>query len=156
MTVRENLTLADVGGYSSAGRLRRRKERADARRWMERFDVRPCRPEAPLWTLSGGNQQKVILARWLKTDPDVLLLDEPTQGVDVGAKEQIYRLVREAAAGGVTVLVCSSDAEELERLCDRVLVLRDGRVARELAGTEVSTTAIDHAALSFAATEETQ
>ena len=83
---------------------------------------------------SGGNQQKAVLARWLRTDPRVLLLDEPTQGVDVGAKAAIYRQIREAADEGMAVLVASSDAEELVHLCDRVLVFRSGSVAVELRG----------------------
>ena len=146
----ENLTLADVGHNASGGRLRRRKERADVREWMKRFDVRPLKPDAPMWTLSGGNQQKVILARWIKLAPKLLLLDEPTQGVDVGAKEQIYELVEEAAEAGLAVVTCSSDTDELERLCDRVLVFQRGRISTELTGDQVTKNAIDHAVLAVA------
>jgi ribose transport system ATP-binding protein len=153
LTVRENLTLAGVGCNSGRIRLRRRKERADVLDWMKRFDVRPYRPEAPMWTLSGGNQQKVILARWIKLDPKLLILDEPTQGVDVGAKEQIYELVEQAAESGVAVLVTSSDSDELERLCDRVLVFQRGVVYTELAGPAVNKSAIDRAVLAVTAAE---
>jgi ABC-type multidrug transport system ATPase subunit len=88
---------------------------------------------------SGGNQQKAVLARWLRTDPLVLLLDEPTQGVDVGAKAAIYSQIAEAAREGVGVLIASSDADELVHLCDRVLVMRSGTVGIELEGSSLTT-----------------
>ena len=87
--------------------------------------------------LSGGNQQKVVLARWLRMDPKLLILDEPTQGVDVGAKADIHARVDEAASRGTAVLVVSTDHEELVRLCHRVLVLRRGRVVEELTGGQL-------------------
>ena len=92
--------------------------------------------EAPIEALSGGNQQKIVLGKWLQTDPAVLLLDEPTQGVDVAAKAEIHHLIDEAASRGVAVLVCSSDEAELERLSDRAVVLRHGRVVREFHGSK--------------------
>lgn len=147
LTVRENLTIAGVNRNTQGIRLRRRKERQDVVEWMKRFDVKPLDSEAPMWTLSGGNQQKVILARWIKLGPKLLLLDEPTQGVDVGAKEQIYALVEEAAEAGLAVVVASSDTDELERLCDRVLVLQRGRVATTLANGSVTKNDIDRAVL---------
>ena len=154
LTVRENLTIADVGRNAQGGiRLRRRKERADVAEWMKRFDVRPMNPEAPMWTLSGGNQQKVILARWIKLGPKLLVLDEPTQGVDVGAKEQIYELVEQAAVNGMGVVVASSDTDELERLCDRVLVFSRGRVSKELRGRSVAKNDIDRAVLAVGTAE---
>jgi ribose transport system ATP-binding protein len=91
--------------------------------------VKPPRPERFLATLSGGNQQKVMLARWMRQKPKVLVLDEPTQGVDVGAKADIHVLVEEAAAEGAAVVVVSTDHSELTRLAERVVVLRNGRVA---------------------------
>jgi ribose transport system ATP-binding protein len=153
LTVRENLTIAGVGRNAGKVRLRKRKERADVLEWMKRFDVKPYRPEAPMWTLSGGNQQKVILARWLKLNPGLLILDEPTQGVDVGAKEQIYELVEHAVETGVAVVVASSDTDELERLCDRVLIFRRGRVDAELEDAGVNKSAIDRAVLTAPASE---
>jgi len=107
-----------------------------------------------MFTLSGGNQQKVILARWLRRGPRVLLLDEPTQGIDIGAKAQIYDLVEQAAAGGLAVLVCSGDTEELERLCGRVFAMRQGRIVRQLSTREVSRSAIDHAILAVTSDQE--
>ncbi len=98
--------------------------------------------EAPVTALSGGNQQKALLGRCLLQRPRLLLLDEPTRGIDVGAKAQIYGLIRSLADGGVTVLVASSEAEELTKLCDRVAVLREGRLAKVLERGEVSEEAI--------------
>ncbi|MFL5846638.1 MAG: sugar ABC transporter ATP-binding protein [Solirubrobacteraceae bacterium] len=132
MTVGENLTLGDLRPYWRGGRMRHREERDDVLRWLDQLEVQPPRPEALVHTLSGGNQQKVLLAKWLRLKPKALVLDEPTQGVDVGAKVEIYSAVERAAAGGVAVLVSSSDPEELALLCDRVLILRRGTVAAEL------------------------
>ena len=97
--------------------------------------MRPRNTEFNMAQLSGGNQQKVVMARWLRKEPKVLLLDEPTQGVDVGAKADIHRLIDEAATAGTAVLVISTDHEELVRLCHRVLVLRKGRVVDEILGS---------------------
>ncbi|PWJ54909.1 monosaccharide ABC transporter ATP-binding protein, CUT2 family [Quadrisphaera granulorum] len=117
-------------------------ERRAAPGLVRRFTVRAPSTVAPLGALSGGNQQKVVMARWLSTEPRVLLLDEPSQGVDAVAREEIHRLVREAADGGAAVVVVSSDLEELEALSDRVVVLADGRVAAELTGEAVTRHAI--------------
>jgi ABC-type sugar transport system ATPase subunit len=133
MSVRENLTLPLMRPLRrAAGRLDGRAERAEARRWMSTVGLRPPRPEQRLKLFSGGNQQKVVLAKWLRIRPRVLLLDEPTQGVDVGAKAAIYELILAARRDGAGVLLCSSDTKELVSLCDRVLVLREGRVASEI------------------------
>ncbi|MCC6222974.1 MAG: sugar ABC transporter ATP-binding protein [Thermoleophilia bacterium] len=139
MNVRENLTLPLLRPLRRAGfRLSRQAERADAHRWLTEVDARPNDPERPIASLSGGNQQKVVLARWLRTRAKVLLLDEPTQGVDVAAKAAIYELIERAAAEGAGVLVSSSEAKELSLLCDRVLVMRAGRVAAEIPRSELS------------------
>ena len=106
--------------------------------WVERIGLRPAEPERPLELFSGGNQQKVVLAKWLRNDPRVLLLDEPTQGVDVGAKAAIYALVREAAARDAAVLMASSDTAELASVCDRVLVMRDGTVSADVRGAHLT------------------
>jgi ABC-type sugar transport system ATPase subunit len=139
MSVRENLTLADLAPVRRRlGWMDRRAERAECRHWMDRVKLRPPLEERPLDLFSGGNQQKVVLAKWLRLKPKLLLLDEPTQGVDVGAKAAIYDLLAEAAAEGTTVLISSSDTKELAVLCDRVLVLRDGRVGSVLRGAEIT------------------
>ena len=136
-SVRENVMLPRLGPF---GRwwLRRGGERREADEWVAKVELRPADPERAISTLSGGNQQKAVLARWMRTDPSVLVLDEPTQGVDVGAKASIYELLATAAAGGTAVVMCSSDAEELAHVCDRVLVLRGGRVATELSGASLT------------------
>jgi ribose transport system ATP-binding protein len=133
-TLRENITVVRPGLHFRGGILRKSAERSDVAKWLERLDVRPRNGEFAMSDLSGGNQQKVVLARWLRLEPKVLVLDEPTQGVDVGAKSDIHKLVDEAAAQGTAVLVASTDHEELVRLCHRVLVLRRGRIADEMSG----------------------
>jgi ribose transport system ATP-binding protein len=138
MSVRENLTLPELAPLWRGGRMRLREERAVARDLIERFGVRPAEPEKPLMELSGGNQQKVAVAKWLRTRPRLLVLDEPTQGVDVGGKAEILDLLRAAARDGVGVLICSSDLEDLEIVCDRVLVVREGRVGGELRGAQIT------------------
>ena len=133
-TLRENITVVRPGIHWRGLVLRKGAERTDVNRWLERLDVRPRKSEFTMSDLSGGNQQKVVLARWLRLEPKVLVLDEPTQGVDVGAKSDIHKLVDEAAAQGTAVLVASTDHEELVRLCHRVLILRRGRIADEVSG----------------------
>lgn len=135
--VRENVTISKPGEHMRLGFLRHRRERSDVNTWLDKLDVRPRNSEYAMSALSGGNQQKVILARWLRMDPKLLILDEPTQGVDVGAKADIHSLVDEAASRGTAVLVVSTDHEELVRLCHRVLVLRRGRVVEELSGAHL-------------------
>jgi ribose transport system ATP-binding protein len=136
-SVRENVMLPRLAPF---GRwwLRRTAERQAAQEWVSKVELRPADPERAIITLSGGNQQKAVLARWLRTEPAVLVLDEPTQGVDVGAKASIYELLASSAATGTAVVMCSSDAEELAHVCDRVLVLRSGRLATELSGASLT------------------
>jgi ABC-type sugar transport system ATPase subunit len=141
MSARENLTLPRLRPLRGrGGSLDMRAERAEAATWFSRVGIRPAEPERTLALFSGGNQQKVVLAKWLRNDPSVLLLDEPTQGVDVGAKAAIYELIVQAAAEGAAIVIASSDTEELTRLCDRVLVLRDGVVVAEVPQESLSET----------------
>jgi ABC-type sugar transport system ATPase subunit len=133
----QTVTLPSLGRYRRRGLLNPAREREAARDVVARFDVRAASVESRMEELSGGNQQKVILGRWLTQPLRVLLLDEPTHGVDVGAKEEIYRIVRDLAAGGVAVILASSELEELEGLCARVLLLADGRVIGELQGDDI-------------------
>jgi ABC-type sugar transport system ATPase subunit len=133
LSVRENLTLPMLSPLQGRfGALNRSAERADTAYWVRAIGLRPPDPEQPLNLFSGGNQQKVVLAKWLRTRPLVLLLEEPTQGVDVGAQSAIYELIVEAARTGCGVLVCSSDVKELVLLCDRVLILNGGRIVTEV------------------------
>jgi ribose transport system ATP-binding protein len=137
LSVTDNVTMTTLDWYRARALMRGRMRRA-AGELAERFDIRPGDPAAPLATLSGGNQQKAVLAKWLQARPRLLLLQEPTQGVDVGARRQVFAAVREAAAEGTTVLCASADAEELAELCDRVVVLARGRPVAELAGSAVT------------------
>jgi ribose transport system ATP-binding protein len=134
MSVDANISAATVRNYWSWRRpwIASRRMRRDTRASMDEFLVKAASEEAPLSTLSGGNQQKVILARWLRRRPCLLLLDEPTQGVDVGARAEIYGLVRDAVAAGASALIVASDFEELANVCDRVLVLSRGRITGEV------------------------
>lgn len=134
----EHVALPRMGGYQRRTRLQRAALRADVAEWIGKLEVQPPLLDRRLGKFSGGNQQKAVLARWLRTEPKVLLLDEPTQGVDVGAKASIYRHITEAARDGMAVMIASSDAEELVHLCDRVLVLRAGMVSAELAGPNLT------------------
>jgi ribose transport system ATP-binding protein len=150
MSVRENVTSPDVSQYWTRLLFRHGAERRDVQRLAKTLDIRMPGTEAGIDALSGGNQQKVVVGRWLRLEPAVLLLDDPTQGVDVGAKADIHRLIEQAAAKGTAVLVCSTDEAELERICHRVLVLRDGRVAANLARGEATAARIAHETLGVA------
>jgi ABC-type sugar transport system ATPase subunit len=139
LTLRENVTLPKMSPFRSAlGRVDVRAERRELARLIEEFDVRPPRMEQPFSLFSGGNQQKAVFAKWLRNGPSLLLLDEPTQGVDIGAKSAIYAAIRTAAASGAAVLVNSADTKELAELCDRVLVIDDGAVKTSLRGSELT------------------
>jgi ribose transport system ATP-binding protein len=145
-SVAENLGV--VGRFWRRGRYDRGLERRNASRLADRFGVVPRDPEARITALSGGNQQKVLLAKWLQTRPRVVVLHEPTQGVDVGARQQIFSLIRDAAARKHTVLCASSDYEQLSIVCDRVLIFGRGRVVSELVGQNVTKDRITQAAYS--------
>jgi ribose transport system ATP-binding protein len=142
--VRENLTVANLAPLRRRRLIRRRAERAEAASWLATMQVRPPDAEASILTLSGGNQQKVLLARWLRLRPRILILDEPTQGVDVGTKPEIYALLRRAAAEGTGVLVCSTDGEELVEVADRVVVLGRGVARAELHGAALTLDRLNH------------
>ncbi|ROO87063.1 ribose transport system ATP-binding protein [Actinocorallia herbida] len=143
-SVSHNLSVTDVGRYWGRGRLRHRAERADAVASIAEFGVVAPGPDAPVTALSGGNQQKVVIARSLRRAPRLLLLDEPSQGVDVGARLDLHRIIRDAAEGGTSALVVSSDFTELADLCDRVLVLVDGRIETVLQGPGIDPSALAH------------
>lgn len=123
-----NVTLASMTRFARAGFLDERGARAASRAQIESLELRPADPDRPTITLSGGNQQKILLARWLVHGTKVLLLDEPTRGVDVGARAEIYALIRELAAAGNAIVVVSSEIEEVLGLADTVLVVADGRI----------------------------
>lgn len=133
--------------HASGRVMRARSEAAEAEAVLRRYDVRPPESDREASTLSGGNAQKLMLARWLHRRPGILILNEPTTGIDIGARHEIYTFLREAAAAGTTCLVVSSDFDEISEVCSRALVLYRGRVAAELAGDELTTGAIATAAL---------
>jgi ribose transport system ATP-binding protein len=146
LSVRENLTLAALPTLTRFGVVQRAAQRAVVDRFMARLGIRAASAEQRIRELSGGNQQKVLLARWLCTRPALLLLDEPTRGIDVGAKAEIQALVQElASSDGLAVLMISSELEELVEGCARVVVLRDGHDVAELTGDALSEAAILHA-----------
>jgi ribose transport system ATP-binding protein len=139
LPVDENVALPVLDRYFNGVIIDRGRMRRSTAVLTREFDVRPNDPSMPYGALSGGNQQKALLAKWFQTEPQLLLLDEPTQGVDVGARQQIYELIRAAAQErGMNVLCASSDYEQLSSLCDRVIVFGRGRVWRELVGEEVT------------------
>ena len=154
MTARENMTLPRMRPLRRLlGWLDAPAERAEVQTWIERVNVRPPDPERMLSLFSGGNQQKIVLAKWLRNEPRVLLMDEPTQGVDVGAKAGIFELIAGAAAAGAGVLISSSDTKELALICDRVLVMRDGELAVEVNKPDLSEARLVSAALGRARTD---
>jgi ribose transport system ATP-binding protein len=135
--VYRNITVSTLGRFSRSGFLNSAQERREAEAITKSLDVRPAGVTRDVRTLSGGNQQKVVLARWLLRECRVLLLDEPTRGVDVGARTEIYNLIRRLADSGVAVVVVSSEVEEVLGLSDRVLVVREGAVVHEAPATEL-------------------
>jgi ABC-type sugar transport system ATPase subunit len=144
----QNVTLPWLSRFQRWGLLQGREERATARAAAIRFGVRMPSIGALMTELSGGNQQKVILGRWTSGTLRVLLLDEPTHGVDVRSKSEIYDIVRELAAKGVAVVVVSSEFDEIEALCNRVLFLRDGQIVGEARGQQIAKDAVLHVLLS--------
>ena len=142
LSIRENIALAAMPRLSRFGLVAEKRVDEVVRVFMERLRIKAVGPHQKVEELSGGNQQKVLLARWLALNPKVLLLDEPTRGIDVGAKAEVQRLVDELAEEGLGVLLISSDLEELVAGADRVVVLKDGAVVGELAGAQVTEDAL--------------
>ncbi|MDT7673693.1 MAG: ribose transport system ATP-binding protein, partial [Pseudonocardiales bacterium] len=153
-SVLANTVLSVVGRIAKLGVVSRSTEQALTRRTTERLSVKLASMSSPVGSLSGGNQQKVVLGRGLLTEPTLLLLDEPTRGVDIGAKAEIYRLLGEIAGQGVGVLLASSEPAELIGVCDRVVVLRGGRSVRELDTAGVSEATLLAAAMGEGAVGE--
>jgi ribose transport system ATP-binding protein len=137
-TAQENISLPVIGDFFRRGLLRSRRERDHSLELMNRFDVRPPVPENMMRSFSGGNQQKIVLSKWLQLQPKVVLLDEPTQGVDAGARTQILQTVTELARQGSCVIVFSGDHEQLAAICHRVLVMSQGSISAELTDDQVT------------------
>ncbi len=142
LSVRENLTLALMPRLTRPGIVDEGRQRAIVERFVNRLGIKCSSPEQPIRELSGGNQQKVLLARWLCTDPKLLILDEPTRGIDVGAKAEIQALIRELAGTGLAVLMVSSEIEEIVEGSDRAYVLRDGRTVAMLENDSLTEEAV--------------
>jgi ribose transport system ATP-binding protein len=143
--VSENLTLSVLDRLSGRGKLDKSQERELVDRWMTRLGIVTAGPEALISTLSGGNQQKVVVARCLAREPALLVLSEPTAGVDIGTRVAIYELIAGLARDGLTVLVSSSDLGDLLAMCTRVAVLRDGQIVAELGGEGLTENALVNA-----------
>ena len=146
MTVRENITMCTLGESTELGFVSLRREREFANESIEMLGVKSAGTEAEITSLSGGNQQKSIIARWLRTNPAVLLLDDPTRGIDVGAKAEIYKVIDQLCHQGLGIIVTSSELPELITLCDRILVLCEGRLTGEFRRGEFTEQAIMEAA----------
>ncbi len=148
LTARENIGFTSLSTIWRFPTLRKGLEVLLAKQWFSKLGVRPSGgTEQPMATFSGGNQQKIIYGKWFQRQPSLYLLDEPTQGVDVGAKAELHQALFSAAEAGAAVLVSSSDVDELATICDRILVMRNGRIADVLVGERVSVHGITRAAL---------
>ncbi len=139
VSIMENITVVNFEKFVKGILIDRTSQEENSSKWVQEIHVKTDDHLLPVQTLSGGNQQKVVLAKWLSTSPKVLVLNGPTVGVDIGAKYDIYQLLRELAATGVAVLVASDDLTEVVRLCDRAIIMRGGLMTGELTGSELST-----------------
>ena len=154
MSVGQNLSFASLGRFSRAGVVDRAAERREIDAMLSLLAIKTADVDTtPVSALSGGNQQKVVIAKWLMTRPQIILLNDPTRGIDVGTKQEIYRLLRKLADDGAAIVLYSTDYTELIGCCDRVLVLYGGAVRRELAGAELTEQNIVASALNIGATE---
>jgi ribose transport system ATP-binding protein len=138
MTVAENLTLSGLGRVSRFGIIDRAAERTAIAGLIEKLKIKTATPDIPVGALSGGNQQKVVIAKWLMNKPRIILLNDPTRGIDVGTKQEIYRLLRQLADEGAAILFYSTDYDELIGCCNRVFVMYDGRFTTELTGGDIT------------------
>jgi ribose transport system ATP-binding protein len=138
MSVRDNLTLAALDQHGRFGWIEAAAERAAVDRMTQRLQIGLSDVDQPVGSLSGGNQQKVVIGKWLMTQPRIILLNDPTRGIDVGTKQELYRLFRELADSGAAILFYSTDYDELMGCCDRVLILYEGAIVRTLQGDELN------------------
>jgi rhamnose transport system ATP-binding protein len=152
LSIERNVTLPRSRSLSQLGFLTGSSERRSAKEWTERLKTKYGRLSDEVGTLSGGNQQKVVLAKWLATNPRVLIVDEPTRGIDVGTKAEVHRLMSSLAAEGVAVLMVSSELPEVLGMADRVLVMREGRLVAELSRAEATEESVMFAATGQEAT----
>ena len=149
MSVAENISLASLGEVTRGVSIDRRREAERVAEMVRRLKIKVGAVTDPAGTLSGGNQQKIVLAKWLLTEPRIILLNDPTRGIDIGTKQEIYQLLRDLADEGAAVLFYSTDYDELIGCCDRVVIVYQGRIVRELADAEITETNIVAAALNL-------
>ncbi|ASY60324.1 MULTISPECIES: sugar ABC transporter ATP-binding protein [Sinorhizobium] len=154
MTVRENLSFAALDRVSRGGVIDRTKEEQSIDDMVRLLEIKTAGLDVPVGTLSGGNQQKVVIAKWLMRKPRIILLNDPTRGIDVGTKQELYQLLRRLAEAGAAIVFYSTDYDELIGCCDRVLVLFDGRIVRELQGGAISERALIASALNVETGQE--
>ncbi|MDR3691021.1 MAG: sugar ABC transporter ATP-binding protein [Fimbriimonas sp.] len=150
LNVIQNVTMANLRAYGNVV-LNRKAESSSAETWRSDLDIRAGDFHSEVLSISGGNQQKIAIAKWLETKPRILILDEPTRGVDVGAKREMYKLIQRLAAEGMACIVISSELPEILGICHRTVVMREGRVVGELGGNEMSEEAVMHLAAGVAA-----
>lgn len=143
LTVDENLNVSAVGRYRRMRGIDGNKMRSDAAKLRQRFGVKAPSGTVPMSALSGGNQQKVVVARWLRLNPALMLLDEPTQGVDAGARADIYALIREATGAGAGAILVTSDLEEMAEIADKVFILDRGRLVARVTGSDITTSHLE-------------
>ncbi|MEO1020605.1 MAG: ATP-binding cassette domain-containing protein, partial [Pseudomonadota bacterium] len=142
MSIADNLGMAALSQLTSGIFVDRGREQTAIDAMIEKLRIKIGLPVDPVATLSGGNQQKCVIAKWLMTSPRLILLNDPTRGIDVGTKQELYQLLRDLAAAGAAILFYTTDYDELIGCCDRVLILYDGTVVRELEGDAISETNI--------------
>ena len=138
MDIQSNISIPSLKALSSFGLVNKKKRKALSKEYVSQLRVKCTGTDQVVGNLSGGNQQKVVFAKWLAANPQILMLDDPTRGVDVGSKHEIYGLIRELANKGIGVLFVSSEMPELIGVCDRILVMRDGEIVSEARGEAIN------------------
>jgi ribose transport system ATP-binding protein len=149
MSIAENLSMAALGNLTNGPLVDRAREAQAIAAMVEKLRIKIGSVGDPVATLSGGNQQKVVIGKWLMTEPRIILLNDPTRGIDVGTKQELYQLLRDLAAEGSAILFYTTDYDELIGCCDRVLILYDGRITSELSGDAINETNIVASALNI-------
>jgi ABC-type sugar transport system ATPase subunit len=144
MAVRENMSLPNLDALTSLGFVRRGEEAETVEDYVRRFTIRTPGIDSRVVNLSGGNQQKVVISKWLMVKPKILIMDEPTRGIDVGAKSEIYDLMHQLAASGISIIMISSEFPELLAMCDRMVCMTEGRVTKILDRSEASLETLMH------------
>lgn len=143
-SIQDNISLTNLKRVSSSGIMKKEKEQALVKQYIEQLRIRTSSPKQSVNSLSGGNQQKVVLAKWLGTKPEILILDEPTRGVDIGAKKEIYQIINDLAESGVAILMISSELPEIIGMADRVIVMHEGKLTGEVQKEDMTQELIMH------------